>query len=189
MGNSQSKVTPFRLLDLPVEVRLGIYEFDLYNHLESVNHNYIHEFLYEDVVIARMGCEKQPPITSVCRQLRSEALPLYYSKTKFWVPILARNLVTYPYLDDSDRWFSRIGPQNRSMLRHISMPVRFDLASIFNFGDWDPPVVLIAKLSESQITITIASEYRLLPGFKAEYRRTVEYFISKHGSISAHTCH
>ncbi|KAK3647899.1 hypothetical protein LTR56_007873 [Elasticomyces elasticus] len=51
----------FPLLDLPPELRLQIYDhhFAIYNHLEVTN-----------VV--------PPPVTAVCRQLRNEALPLFY---------------------------------------------------------------------------------------------------------------
>ncbi|KAK5717464.1 hypothetical protein LTR17_016078 [Elasticomyces elasticus] len=51
----------FPLLDLPPELRLQIYDhhFATYKHLEATN-----------VV--------PPPVTTVCRQLRKEALPLFY---------------------------------------------------------------------------------------------------------------
>lgn len=59
---------PFRFLDLPAELRSGIYAFAFENERE------------DRIKISRF---KQPPITQTSRLLRKEALPLFYSNSPF----------------------------------------------------------------------------------------------------------
>lgn len=78
----------------------------------------------------REGEDEQPPITRVSRQLRQEALPLYYQLTPFWVSIKISSIAPELYTGLSGgvmvnnpkvlvRWLKAIGTENIKHLRHF----------------------------------------------------------------------
>lgn len=90
LKRSQESVQPFRLLGLPAELRNLIYEYCVTS---------------DESVLLPATCEPpgelptvQPPVTKVCRQIRQEALPLFYECNKFEAFILGcdfRHLIRY----------------------------------------------------------------------------------------------
>ncbi|KAK5124663.1 hypothetical protein LTR85_001376 [Meristemomyces frigidus] len=73
--------TPFRLMDLPTELRLEILELAL-RYEDPVT--LINTFSYDNEDAGyRPKVTNPPSITSACRKLREETLPIYYSLNTF----------------------------------------------------------------------------------------------------------
>lgn len=99
--------TPFRLLDLPGEIRNQIYELVLIQHIPVAVY----------ACCARL--QDPPAITQTSRQLRSETLSLFYQRNRFQFEIFSPeepNTFT--------PWVNSIGPHNARSLR--SVQIAFD---------------------------------------------------------------
>lgn len=71
----------FRFFDLPLEIRLSTYEFDLDNRrAETCCASLV---LHNRNTAAVCKSRQQPPLAKTCRQMRHEALPIYYGNTMF----------------------------------------------------------------------------------------------------------
>ena len=99
-----------RILALPAELRNRIYTYVVASP-ESL-------LLYSHWV----GVDKQPAVSSVCRQVRNETLGLYYSLNTFQLHI-------HPNLDVNvfTRWIDAIGPHNARNLQRISIMFHFGI--------------------------------------------------------------
>ncbi|KAG9530542.1 hypothetical protein KCU93_g2667, partial [Aureobasidium melanogenum] len=100
---------PFRLLDLPAEIRLEIYKLVLLSG--------------QDQNIRIFGQVRQPALLRTCKKIRSETLPVYYGKSWFSLQLPFEDSVTAPsdlMDDDTKAWLQQIGPHNIQMLRQVS---------------------------------------------------------------------
>ncbi|KAK5137950.1 hypothetical protein LTR08_005746 [Meristemomyces frigidus] len=114
-------------LDLPRELRDRVYEFAVAPDKDAVtiNLDYWQCGDLEIDVFMDKG-PLQPPITKVCRQLRCEALPLYYELNEFAVSLEVLNAFGTKVPVDGPavvaRWLKAIGPEN---IKHICKLVVF----------------------------------------------------------------
>lgn len=94
-------------LDLPPEIRNTIYELAL--RLENAN-NYDYEWY---------GVRpNQPVLTQTCRQIRLEALPMFYATTRFSGGLCFGWSENWPVEDIGWlRWLKAIGPERSKLLR------------------------------------------------------------------------
>lgn len=119
----------FRFLDLPAELRNRIYHYSVVNERGLVR-------------------PIQPPITRVCRQLRQEALGIFYARNCFVFTITGA--LRYPdgtpfYAEEEDThdqrdvsWMSSIGANNVAMIRSVILDARS--------GIWIPQLGYIHNL-------------------------------------------
>lgn len=113
---------PSRLLSLPPELQLLIWEFSVIEseplHLncpcDSSFGGWTEEY-YEDQARWEAG-EKEPPwqpsLTRVCRSIRADALPMFYKHNRFQAG--------YCYETDTDMvvdWLTVIGEENRRLMK------------------------------------------------------------------------
>lgn len=100
----------FRFPDLPAELRNKIYRLVLADKKFATPFYFksVHGFIRYDKL--EPSFEQQPAVTKVSRQIRSEALPLYYGYRKFFMDLT----------DDSFSMFKAwIGIVRESALRHL----------------------------------------------------------------------
>lgn len=76
---------PFRLMDLPPELRLNIFEFALYSPTPIILLTETEISAHRDYNDIDINAIKppQPPLLAASRKLREEALPIYYSINEF----------------------------------------------------------------------------------------------------------
>ena len=114
-----------RLLELPVELQLSIYELAVPNN-ELFLLNYPGNSFYrrrfavlcEDQKAWKSGAKcppKQPAITQTCRFIRNETLPMFYERNIFRACYCQMDEMLTPVV----RWLTKIGPRNREMLKHL----------------------------------------------------------------------
>ncbi|KAK3724906.1 hypothetical protein LTR37_000954 [Vermiconidia calcicola] len=105
---------PSRLQKLPAELRNRIYELVLprsnvvYAAFES--REYIKREIEEPVT--------QPALTRTCKQIRAEALALFYGALPVWIGRVD-NLNHESYLSGWAMWLTAIGAENRSLLKSV----------------------------------------------------------------------
>jgi hypothetical protein len=121
----------FKLMDLPIEVRLMVYRYIMYQ-------GGFHGSL--------------PPLLSVCQQIREEALPIFYRSSIFPLylhPQPHTETTALAFARVTRLWFNMIGVDNINNLRYVAF--RFaptesdDLAACMyivglwcrDAGDWD----------------------------------------------------
>ncbi|KAK5726517.1 hypothetical protein LTR17_012640 [Elasticomyces elasticus] len=95
----------FPLMDLPPELRLEIYahHFAAYKHLEEANIT-------------------PPPVTTACRQVRTEALPLFYDTHSFLFDAsLFRDSATINFVPATTNITSRLLDSNFLLIRKIHL--------------------------------------------------------------------
>lgn len=110
-------------MDLPPELRTHIYEFALVEPSPLTLHSNMDP--RRDAVKLTTACNDrvinlawlQPPLTRVCRQIRSEALPIFYFRNTFLDTAGTR----YLHFSDLMIWLRCIGPENCSMIQHIEL--------------------------------------------------------------------
>ncbi|TKA66978.1 hypothetical protein B0A49_07152 [Cryomyces minteri] len=90
----------FSLLKLPGELRNQVYRLALVHRLKI------------SVIPGREELA-QPPLTRVCRQIRSESLPFFYGGNHFQVFIYIVPESTFV------SWLGMIGDNNRALIRHL----------------------------------------------------------------------
>ena len=127
-------VKPCLLLELPAELRNRIYEYaltkkdhiDLY-HWRRFCKKWTAGRWIGDVYRSYM---KEPAFLRTCRQVRNEALPLFYSRNVFGVPCNARVIMSDPdhltgdLRDDIEAWtmwVSSITPEKRALIKGIKV--------------------------------------------------------------------
>ena len=98
---------PFRLLDLPTELWLHILAC-------SVRRPCAIDPTWKRVKHQQSRIVAQPPITRVCRQLRQEALPLFYHLNRFELHHLHRTACTRD-------WLVAIGDANRRAMGSLTL--------------------------------------------------------------------
>lgn len=101
--------TPRGFLDLPQELRDEIYQYVLIK-----DHAVITLLSNEDCKSQISAA--QPPICYVSKQIRSEALPIFYRSNNF-----AAELADDEDLETLQNWFATIGKQNVKDLRVLSL--------------------------------------------------------------------
>lgn len=105
----QDKPNAFRFLDLPTEIRNRIYEYvEACAPLQGPILPSICQ--HHNVRLA-----VQPKVTKVSRQLRNEAIPIFYASNKFEVHI---HRCDFQFFFD---WMDKIGFDNRKHLRNVSV--------------------------------------------------------------------
>ena len=104
-----------RLLDLPAELRCLILAFAM--ELENEPPVLVGDiYRYSTAIV-------DPPVTFVCRQLRADALPLYYSQKAFFF-----NLSRYQYSYKTlERWMTRV-KTTPSKIQHMQKVMFFGRA-------------------------------------------------------------
>ena len=106
-----SKVPPF--LRLPAELRNRIYELTVVDLSRVIS--VVDDFPYRKNIKAEVA---QPPITKVCRQLRTESLPVFYGANVFKIEAQSRfRNALVP--NRAIAWLRAIGAANRSRLKHL----------------------------------------------------------------------
>jgi hypothetical protein len=114
-----------RLLELPVELQLSIYELavperELFLLNFPCNSSYRASYAVEceDRKAWESGAKhppKQPAITQTCRFIRNETLAMFYKRNVF----RACYCQTKEMLPPVVQWLTTIGPRNREMLKHL----------------------------------------------------------------------
>lgn len=89
------------LLSLAPELRNEIYKYTFYK--KGMYH----------LIISITGNEPQPPLMRTCRQLRNEALPLWYTNKDFRVTVDSTNA------GGPLTWFSRIHPDDQKLISSV----------------------------------------------------------------------
>ena len=109
-GEHGAATTPprSRLLDLPTEVQLQIYELVL-THPKPIN-------IYLDRCRAERLLRVQPPLSKVSREIRQDVLQLYYSHITFSMCCFSGKA---QYLKLFRAWLSAIGSANRARLANV----------------------------------------------------------------------
>ncbi|KAI9714822.1 MAG: hypothetical protein M1820_000111 [Bogoriella megaspora] len=114
---------PFRLMDLPIELRIAIHEYlviDSEPILTRIPNPRPITTKTPHASVQSPSCRlAQPAITRTSRQLRREALPIFYGKNIFRDEDWDRT--GSPFESDFVIWLDRIGKQNRQLLRHIEL--------------------------------------------------------------------
>lgn len=125
MSSSQSITpTPSFLLNLPAELQLSIYELVIFESIPlllncACNSSYYanYEQMDRDEAAWESG-EKHPPIqpalTKVCRQIRADAIKMFYKYNDFRAHYCYAVNRLVPI-----GWLERIGPENRSYLQRL----------------------------------------------------------------------
>ena len=109
-------------LELPAELREQIYELivvepsgkDLY---VGARHWYV---WLDHSIVGQIDTAKQPPITRVCRQLRREALPLFYAHDTFTTMLE----IDEPWAintKSTNSWLEAIGPHNARAMKSFTI--------------------------------------------------------------------
>lgn len=117
-----------RLLELPIELQLAIYELVVQEDkvlLLNVpcNSSYRKEKWHyksmradqEAWRVGDMHPPKQPNISRTCRFIRKETLPMFYGLNVFRACYCLKDRM----LNDVIRWLKIIGPKNRELLKHF----------------------------------------------------------------------
>ncbi|EME41711.1 hypothetical protein DOTSEDRAFT_134645 [Dothistroma septosporum NZE10] len=123
-GPATQQHTQSRLLSLPAELQLAIWEFAVIREdallvncpCDSAFGGWTDEY-YEEVHLWENGTEHspwQPAITRVCRSIRVDALPMWFKHNSFqsgycWETNLAMTL----------DWLKIIGAENRKKMKHF----------------------------------------------------------------------
>ncbi|KAK3724910.1 hypothetical protein LTR37_000958 [Vermiconidia calcicola] len=93
-------------LDLPAELRNYVYELAMASRAVTIN--YFREECRDFEVLVM-----QPPITRTSRQIREEALPLYYQRTTSYMD------TTRSGRCNMGKWLHAIGSENRPQLQRF----------------------------------------------------------------------
>ncbi|KAK5117196.1 hypothetical protein LTR85_008964 [Meristemomyces frigidus] len=112
IGNSQRGVRALDLLDLPPEIRNCIYEYAVVMpEGEAIE-------IRTQYYAPHHGQGQQPVITRVCRQLRRETLPMYYSMNRLTTSV--------GYIEDVqtqkiavNAWLAAVGETNAGHIRRL----------------------------------------------------------------------
>ncbi|KAG9852794.1 hypothetical protein KCU68_g3481, partial [Aureobasidium melanogenum] len=116
---------PFRLMDLPVEIRLRIYSMAIGDR--------------QDLTISDYRNVAEPALLQTNRQIRSEATPVFYGSKSFRFELQMPTDATYHtslhlFKAPELAWLQLIGPDRIKDLRHVSFynrdySIRIDLTS------------------------------------------------------------
>lgn len=88
------------LLDLAPELRNEIYSYALGS-------------IYQDTTISILGNDCHPPLLRACKQIRNEALPIWYASTDFRARVDSAN-TSGPLI-----WLSRIHPNDQKRIKKV----------------------------------------------------------------------
>lgn len=108
------RARPFRLMDVPAEIRIQIYS----SFLKSLG--------LAEVVLDK-GLFPLPKLAHTSRQVRSEFLPLYYKTSNFALRLdepcspLLKRLSNADRVSTMNDWISMIGPDSAKLLRNLSI--------------------------------------------------------------------
>ncbi|THV67851.1 hypothetical protein D6D28_07173 [Aureobasidium pullulans] len=159
LQQSDSQI-PFRLMDLPSEVRLRIYEHML---VDSSKQD----------ISPSCGIEtRRPSLLRTSRQVRNEAMPVFYgaNRFRFALPHLELNHKCEKWFAGRDKiWLDVIGPDNIKLLRRIS----FRLMSPF-FEEFDLQIDLASR-SVNTWVIPVSSGKYLCPCKSLEKRTLMQW--------------
>ncbi|THX28145.1 hypothetical protein D6D10_09269 [Aureobasidium pullulans] len=151
---------PFRLMDLPSEVRLRIYEHML---VDSSKQD----------ISPSCGIEtRRPSLLRTSRQVRDEAMPVFYgaNRFRFALPHLKLGHKCKQWFAGRDKiWLDVIGPDNIKLLRRIS----FRLMSPF-FEEFDLHIDLASR-SVNTWVIPVSSGRYLCPCTSLEKRTLMQW--------------
>lgn len=159
LQQSDSQI-PFRLMDLPSEVRLRIYEHML---VDSSKQD----------ISPSCGIEtRRPSLLRTSRQVRNEAMPVFYGANRFRLalPHLELNHKCEQWFAGQDKmWLDVIGPDNIKLLRRIT----FRLMSPF-FEEFDLQIDLASR-SVNTWVIPVSSGRYLCPCKSLEKRTLMQW--------------
>ncbi len=116
------KAKPPTLLTLPAELRIQIFELVLY--LPTGHTIIIENKIYTRAKRRRISPVATPPLARTCRQIRQEALPIYYASCSFYLGTFQGHFKLYrPFRVDSNidaiAFLTAIGPEQRSMIKRL----------------------------------------------------------------------
>lgn len=159
LQQSDSQI-PFRLMDLPSEVRLRIYEYMLVDSSK------------QDISPSRGIETRRPSLLRTSRQVRNEAMPVFYgaNRFRFALPHLELNHKCEQWFAGQDKiWLDVIGPDNIKLLRRIT----FRLMSPF-FEEFDLQIDLASR-SVNTWVIPVSSGRYLCPCKSLEKRTLMQW--------------
>lgn len=109
--------TTFRLLDLPSELRLRIYEYAVTSEhpVKITYHNDGYGMWYSQAAIAR---RTQPALTRASKEIRVDAIKLYYTRNDFEAGYCVSKVGESKTLME---WLECIGAVNRGFLRVLKI--------------------------------------------------------------------
>lgn len=105
MDRTRPATCPSAFWTLPLEIRELIYNF----HLQSTPH------------LDRGSPPSEPPLTLACKQIRREALPLYYSAYKLHVQTFIRSSYHRQIWLRTEHWYHGIAPAKFKQIRHLQL--------------------------------------------------------------------
>jgi hypothetical protein len=115
--------TRFNFFSLPAELRINIYEHVVSGpgcvQFASIDHDHTGPGSYS--VYGYLN-GVPPPITQVCRQLRSETLPIHFAKdTKAYVDIEPERKDTSIRIAQLHSWLEAIGPESAALIKNLTI--------------------------------------------------------------------
>ncbi|KAI7209592.1 hypothetical protein KC333_g8651 [Hortaea werneckii] len=151
---------PFRLLELPPELWTRICTLAILDPADIT----IKQAAYPKLVCLQT---LQPPITRICRALRSECLPLFYKLVNFII------LDEYADVEGIVKWLRSLGKKNRGRFRRLYLACRREDPGSPYFGDedeagWDYDEVNVLREFGAQFEKSQLDEWKD-PNFKVLY--------------------